>query len=95
MEDLDKKLDDIHKLLLLLNVNIEIANEKIEILDEKMDNLTKQIGGDLMRECKKMGSHIDFIETIYDNVKHPLGYICAKVQYLTGKSEVQYALTET
>jgi len=26
--------------------------------------------------------------------KHPLGYICSKVQYLTGKSEVQYALTE-
>jgi len=94
MENFDKKLDDIHQLVMLLNINIELTNEKIDALDEKVDNLSKKIDGDLMKECKKMGSHIDFIETVYDNVKHPLGYICAKVQYLTGNEEIQYALTE-
>ena len=32
-----------------------------------------------MSECKKMGGHIDFVEEVYDNVKHPLGYICKKM----------------
>jgi hypothetical protein len=94
MENLDKKIDDIHQLLLLLNINMELTNEKIDTLEKKVDHLTTKIDGDLMKECKKMGSHIDFIETVYDNVKHPLGYICAKVQYLTGNEETQYALTE-
>ena len=33
-----------------------------------------------------MGEHIDFVETVYENVKNPLGYICGKINYLAGKS---------
>jgi hypothetical protein len=40
-----------------------------------------------------MGSHIDFVEQVYDNVNHPLGYICKKVGYLTGNTDEQYTLT--
>jgi hypothetical protein len=87
-----EKLDEIHQLLLLLNINIELANEKIDGLENKVDDLTKKVDGDLMEECKKMGSHIDFIETVYDNVKHPLGYLCTKIKCLTGNSEIQYVL---
>jgi hypothetical protein len=47
-----------------------------------------------MKNVKRWGSHIDFVETVYDNVKHPLGYICKKVQYLTGNSEETYSLTD-
>ena len=47
-----------------------------------------------MKNVKTMGSHIDFVETVYDNVKHPLGYICNKVKYLTGNSEETYSLTD-
>jgi hypothetical protein len=36
-----------------------------------------------------MGTHIDFIETVYENVKHPLGYICNKFNYLTVKSAAE------
>jgi len=94
MEELVKKLDDIQQLLISMNVHMELTNEKLETLEKKVDNLTIKIDGDLMKECKKMGSHIDFIETVYDNVKHPLGYICTKVKYLTGNSETQYTLTD-
>ena len=56
--------------------------------------LNKSVNEELYEECKKMGSHIDFVETVYDNVKHPLGYICKKVQYLTGNSQETYSLTD-
>mgnify|MGYP004002195991 CR=1 FL=1 len=39
-----------------------------------------------------MGQHIDFVENVYDNVKHPLGYITNKIKYLTSNSSEQYAL---
>jgi hypothetical protein len=29
---------------------------------------------------------IDFIETVYENMKNPLGYICGKINYLTVNS---------
>ena len=31
---------------------------------------------------------------VYDNVKHPLGYICKKIKYLTGNDNTQYTLTD-
>ena len=88
------KLDNIKELLIILNNNLEKTNEKIDKLELKVDKLDKSVNEDLYKECKKMGSHIDFVETVYDNVKHPLGYICKKVQYLTGNSEETYSLTD-
>ena len=29
-----------------------------------------------------MSSHIDFVDTVYSNVKLPLNYICDKIRYL-------------
>lgn len=88
------KLDNIKELLIILNNNLEKTNEKIDKLELKVDKLDKSVNEDLYEECKKMGSHIDFVETVYDNVKHPLGYICKKVQYLTGNSDETYSLTD-
>jgi len=90
----NNKLDSIKKLLIILNNNLEKTNEKIDNLELKIDKLNKSVNEELYEECKKMGSHIDFVETVYDNVKHPLGYICKKVQYLTGNSEETYSLTD-
>lgn len=63
---LEKRLDDIEKLLLQLN--------------EKLDKLNDNV----LPECKKMGSHIDFVENVYETVKHPLGFICDKIKRITG-----------
>ena len=90
----NNKLDSIKKLLIILNNNFEKKNEKIDNLELKIDKLNKSVNEELYEECKKMGSHIDFVETVYDNVKHPLGYICNKVKYLTGNSEETYSLTD-
>ena len=88
------KLDNIKELLVILNNNLEKTNEKIDNLEKKVDKLSKSINEDLYSECKKMGGHIDFVEEVYDNVKHPLGYICKKIGYLTGSSQEQYTLTD-
>ena len=64
----------------------------IECLERKIDNLEKKIDGELLSECKKMGSHIDFVENVYDNVKNPLGFICRKVNNFVG-TEKKYNLT--
>ena len=90
----NKKLDSIKKLLIILNNNLEKTNEKIDNLELKIDKLNKSVNEELYEECKKMGSHIDFVETVYDNVKHPLGYINNKIKSIIGKEDRTYSLTE-
>ena len=67
-------------------------NEKIDILDTKYNETNEKLEGEVLQECKKMGSHIDFIENVYDNVKHPLGYICKKINYLSPSNEDTLAI---
>ena len=86
IKNIEEQLEGMKHLLVKLNNNIEITNEKIDILTE---NLNK----DLIPECKKMGSHIDFVENVYDTVKHPLGYLCNKIKTLGGKNK-KYTLTD-
>ena len=62
-------LEDIKEMLIIINKNIEKTNEKLDLICKKMD-------GEILEECKKMGSHINFIESVYDSVRHPLNYIC-------------------
>ena len=64
------------KKILELNEKIDRIEEKIDMLLEKMDISVK--------ECNKMGEHIDFIENVYDTVKFPLSYICDKVNVFSG-----------
>lgn len=83
------------------------VEDKINKLEVKMDSILEKINAinsNLVKiekiltkntsECEKMGSHIDFVENVYDNVKHPLGFICNKVKYYTGNSEKQYSLND-
>ena len=60
--------------------------ERLERIEHKLDTLIKLISEDVKTNCGKMGEHIDFVETVYENVKNPLGYICGKINYLAGKS---------
>ena len=62
-------LEEIKEMLIIMNKNIEKTNEKLDLICKKMD-------GEILEECKKMGSHITFIESVYDSIRHPLNYIC-------------------
>lgn len=65
-------LDEIKEMLVKLQKNVEENNEKLDMISKKMD-------GDIMEECKKMSSHIDFVENVYENMKNPLNYICGVI----------------
>ena len=78
--------DEIKDLLRSMSKMISNTNEKIVVLERKIDKLTTRLDEEVLIECKKMGTHIDFIETVYENVKHTLGYICNKFNYLTDKT---------
>ena len=64
--------------------------KKINKLQNSIDKLQKEIEKinlnhtDISTKCDKMSQHIDFVENIYENIKHPLGYICHKISSVMG-----------
>jgi chromosome segregation ATPase len=95
LKQLTKNIDDIKHLLQSMSEMIGNTNEKIDSLERKIDKLTTRMDEEILSECKKMGSHINFVEAVYENVKHPLGYICNKFNYLTHNVvEQQYVVTD-
>jgi len=57
--------------------------EKIDKLQNSIDKLQKEIEKMNLNQTK-MSQHIDFVENIYENVKHPLGYVCHKISSIMG-----------
>ena len=53
---------------------INLLNEINKKLDRIEERLIK-----LENTQTKMDTHIDFIEDIYENIKHPLNYVTSKV----------------
>jgi len=68
-------MDNNGKILLKILRRIENIEEKLESIEESMSSSSKS--------CTKMSEHIDFVESIYDVVRHPMN----KVLSLVGKSE--------
>ena len=61
------------------DVNIRLKN-----VESKLDEILLILKGSVEPNCTKMGSHIDFVENVYDNVKNPLGFLCSKLNVLQG-----------
>tara|TARA_Y100000389_G_scaffold200460_2_gene240948 strand:- start:12971 stop:13243 length:273 start_codon:yes stop_codon:yes gene_type:complete len=68
--------------------------EKLSHLEEKVDNLKPKLDkiifileNDISSQCYKMSKHIDFIDTVYDTVKKPLGFVCNRVMSLMGTTQ--------
>lgn len=62
---------------------------KYNIIDKRLTNLENEVKDinkkcdmilellkDNSKDCKKMSSHIDFIDNVYENVKAPLNFVC-------------------
>jgi hypothetical protein len=81
-------LDEIKEILLVMNKNIENLNENIEKMNEKIHVMSSKLDGEVLDECKKMGSHISFIEGVYDNMKHPLNYICDTINGMSPDKQI-------
>ena len=63
----------------IINILSDI-NKNLVIINSKLINIEKNV----IIECKKMGSHINFVENVYENVKQPLGYINNKIKQIIG-----------
>ena len=63
--------------------HLEILEKKIGEIDLKLITILELLQNDIRPNCKKMSSHIDFVDVVYENVKNPLGYICSKVGKLS------------
>jgi len=63
--------------------HLEVLEKKIDEIDLKLITILELLQNDIRPNCKKMSSHIDFVDKVYDTVKNPLGYICSKVVKLT------------
>ena len=57
---------------------------KLIDLEVKLNKITELLENDINPNCKKMSSHIDFVDKVYDSVKSPLNYMCNKVNILSG-----------
>tara|TARA_B100001094_G_C18172408_1_gene795899 strand:+ start:1258 stop:1539 length:282 start_codon:yes stop_codon:yes gene_type:complete len=64
-------MNKIEKKLIKLETQCNTLEMK---LDKIIELLTKNTDS-----CEKMSEHIDFVETVYENVKNPLGFICNKI----------------
>tara|TARA_B100000780_G_scaffold126010_1_gene88362 strand:- start:139 stop:396 length:258 start_codon:yes stop_codon:yes gene_type:complete len=62
------------------------VDTQLNRIEEKLDLLLNKFNI-LEPECKKMGSHIDFIEGVYDNVKSPMNLLCNKINSYVGRGE--------
>jgi hypothetical protein len=54
--------------------------ERIEVIERKLDLILLKLDGSVIKNCDKMGSHIDFVNSVYTTVKVPLNYISNKIQ---------------
>jgi hypothetical protein len=61
---------------------INILNEINKKLDRIEERLIK-----LERTQDKMDTHIDFIENVYENVKHPLNFVTNKINNYISNEE--------
>lgn len=83
VQELEKKVDTLQNDIAQLHTKID----KLELLLQK----------EVVPSCSKMGSHIDFVECVYDKVQSPLGYLVGKVNYMIGgssKTETPNALPD-
>ena len=58
---------------------------KMNEIDLKLVTILELLQTEIRPNCKKMSSHIDFVDNVYENVKNPLGFICNKVGKLSGE----------
>ena len=80
------QMKEIKHLLEGLDILMKRSIYKIDELEMKINILSEQINGDISKECKKMGGHIDFVEAVYDKIKYPLGFFFNRIPYVNPKA---------
>lgn len=56
-----------------------ILIDRIDTIERKLDLILQKLDGSVIKNCDKMGTHIDFVNGVYATVKVPLNYISNKL----------------
>jgi hypothetical protein len=69
----------------IISVDTKLNNLDIKLnnLDIKLNKILDLLENNVSKNCEKMENHINFVESVYDNVKHPLQFVCNNFKYLT------------
>jgi len=72
-------------------LKMKLAELEITMLqmNQKMDRIAES----LEKDCKKMTSHIDFVENVYDKVKQPFTYLMDNVSSMMNRT-ITYSRVE-
>ena len=65
-------------------------HKRIDEIEEKLDLILKILNTDVKVNCEKMSDHINFVDSVYDNVKHPLGFLCSKLNILSSSQKTTF-----
>ena len=71
---------------------LHIVEHKLGVLEKSLVKEQK-INEDIASNCKKMGSHIDFIENVYSTARAPLNFVLDKMNYMLGNKQDRNAET--
>ena len=85
---MSEPVENINNILSNINNNLVIITDKLINIEKKLAHLETTVEENIIIECKKMGSHINFVETVYENVKHPLGFINNKIKEIIGSNNL-------
>ena len=66
---------------------------RLKRIEDNIEEILNILKGDVQPNCSKMGTHINFVENVYDNVKNPLGFFCSKLN-LFQNSNTNYTLED-
>jgi hypothetical protein len=59
-----------------------IIFKRLDKIDQNLAYIKANIDKNT-NNCDKMGEHIDFVESVYDHIKHPLSFLCNKINLYT------------
>lgn len=62
--------------------NCKQIMDRMDTLERKLDLILHKLDGSVIANCDKMGTHIDFVNGVYETVKIPLNYISTKIHRL-------------
>lgn len=62
-----------------MNDKIDELEKKIYDIEKKIDKILLILESDISPNCSRMDTHISFIESVYNNVKSPMDYICNSI----------------
>lgn len=64
-----------------LKIELSKLQDRMKNIETKLNMICDVLDSDIKQNVKKMGEHIDFVDTVYDHVKKPMNYVLSRLGY--------------